>query len=215
MKRFWLSCLPLAVFFLSVSSPLTAQNKWRVVPSESATDHHPLPLLKAIGIPATATYRGEKHKAFVFVSGAKKGRGVYHPSIEVYIEGLHQFVPREELELFEGPVPSDAADEVRAMAVSIRRGKKVFRATNEVALYMGEYPVSIVGEGDNNVFSTAVFTKGPRRTTWIQLLSEMSSGFDEGHISFGGKAPSSMIEISFTGNGIEPLLKDLIRFVGP
>ncbi|MGA3012109.1 MAG: hypothetical protein ABSD72_17775 [Terracidiphilus sp.] len=185
-----------------------------MIPSESPQDHHPLPFLKAIGVPATATYRGEKHKAFVFISGHEKGPGVYHPAIEVYIEGLHQFVPREELELFEGPAPSDAADEVRVMAVSIRRGKRVYRAMNSVDLHMGEYPASIVGEGDNNVFGTEVFTKGPRRAAWRQLMREMSSGFDEGHISFGGKVPSSKIEIDFSGNGIEPLLKVLIRFVG-
>jgi hypothetical protein len=215
MKRFRLSCLLLTVFFLSASSLLTAQSQWREIPMESATEHQPLPFLKAIGIPATATYRGDKHKAFVFICGHKKGPGVFHPSIEIYIEGLQQIVPDKELKLFEGPDDSDAEVEVRATTVSIRHGKQVYRATDSVDLYMGEYPISIVREDGNNVFGTGVFTKGPRRTAWIQLFNYMSSGFDEGHISFGGKELSSKIEIDFSGNGIEPLLKNLIQFVGP
>jgi hypothetical protein len=191
---------------------------------ETATDHHPLPFLKAIGIPATATYKGEKHKAFVFISGHEKDKPDEHPGIkvtvgppgiEIYIEGLQQFVPEKELELFEGPDDSDVEVEVRAMTVSIRRGEHIYRATNSVDLHTGDYPLSIVREGGNNVFGTGGFTKGPHRTAWIQLLNEMTSGFDEGHISFGGKEISSKIEIDFLGNGIEPLLKDLIRFVGP
>jgi len=224
MKRFWLLCLLLTVFFHSVSSLLTAQNAWRVIPTESVTDHHPLPLLNAIGIPATATFRGEKHNAIVFICGAKKDKPDEHPgvkvtvgppAIEIYIESLQQIVPDKELELFEGPNDSDAAAEVRAMTVSIRRGKQVYRSTNWVDLYTGEYPASIVNEGGNNVFGTGVLTEGPHRIAWIQLLHEMSSGFDEGHISFGGKELSSKIEIDFSGNGIKPLLKNLIQFVGP
>jgi hypothetical protein len=215
MKRFCLFSFLLTVLFLSASSLLSAQNAWRVIPMETAIDHHPLPLLKAIGIPAKATYRGEQHNAFVFVCGAKKGRGVFHPIIEIYIEGLQQLIPKDELELFEGPSESDATDVIRAITVSIKHGKQVYRATNFVDLYMGEYPVSIVKEDGNNVFGTGVFTKGPRQTAWIQLLREMSVGFDDGHISFGGTEPSSKIEIDFSGNGIEPLLKNLIQFVGP
>ena len=175
-----------------------------------------MPFLKAIGIPATATFQGKEHKAYVFVMGPKKGPGVFHPFIEIYIEGLRQFVPEKELEQFEGPSESVAQYKFCAMVVRIRRGKQVYRATNEVNLGLGNYPVSIVpDEGNNNLFGSGVLTKGPEHTAWVQLMHEMSAGFDGGHISFGGTAPSSKIDIDFSGNGIEPLLKDLIRFVGP
>lgn len=183
---------------------------------ESASDHTPLPLLKAIGVPATATYRGEERKALVFICGHKRGPGVYHPLIEIYIEGLRQLVPEKELQLFEGPPESAAQYKLRAMRVSVRRGKQVYRAVNSVDLHLGDYPVSIVPADDNNnVFGSGVLTKGPEHAAWVQLMREMSAGFDDGHISFGGEKPSSRIEIAFSGAGIEPLLKELIRFVGP
>lgn len=216
MKRFWLSCLSLSVFFLFVSSLLTAQNAWSVIPMESPHDHQPMPFLKAIGIPATATFRGREHKAYVFIFGPKKGPGVFHPFIQIYIEGLRQIVPEKELELFEGPSESVAQYKFCAMTVRIRRAKQVYRAANEVNLQLGDYPVSIVPDEDNNnIFSSEVLTKGREHTAWVQLMREMSAGFDEGHISFGGTDPSSKIEIDFSGNGIVPLLRDLIRFVGP
>jgi len=215
MKRFWFFGLSMTVLLLFVSSLSRAQNSWKEIPRESAADHQPLPFLKAIGVPATATFSGEKYKAFVFISGREKGPGVYHPSIEIYIEGLQRVIPEKELELFEGPAESKAESEIRAMTVSVRRGKQLYQAKNWVNLYEGDYPVSIVKEGGNTVFSSGVFTKGPEYTAWVQLMREMSAGFDEGHISFGGTAPSTKIEVDFSGNGIEPLLKDVIRYVGP
>lgn len=182
---------------------------------ESLPDHRPLPFLKAIGAPATATYRGKEHKAYVFILGHAKGSGVYGPSIEIYIEGLRSIVPEEELDLYEGPDETEAEVEVRAMTVSIKRGRQAYLASNSVGLYMGHYPVSIVRADDNNVFGADSPSKGPHMTAWKQFMHEMSSGFEEGQISFGGKAPSSKIEIGFSGNGIGPLLNELIRFVGP
>jgi hypothetical protein len=214
--RFGLSCLRLTVFLLSASCLMSAQDVWKEIPTESQSDHAPLPFLKAIGVPAIATYNGKQHKAVVFICGHQKGPGVFHPLIEIYVEGLRQFVPEKELELFEGPPESVAQNKIRAMVVSIRRGKQSYRAANWVDLHLGDYPISIVpDEGNNIIFGSGVFTKGPSYTAWVQLIREMSKGFDEGHISFGGKVPSAKIDIYFPGTGIEPLLKDLIRFVGP
>jgi hypothetical protein len=215
MKRFLLFCLLFTIFSFQ-DHPLIAQNAWRVIPMESPRDHQPMPFLRAIGIPATATFRGKEHKAWVFIFGPKKGPGVFHPFIEIYIEGLRQFVPEKELELFEGPSESVAQHEFCAMTVRIRRAKQEFRAANEINLHDGNYPVSIVPDEDNNnIFGSEVLTKGPEHDAWVQLMREMSAGFDEGHISFGGTAPSTKIEVDFSGNGIEPLLKDVIRYVGP
>ena len=215
MKPILLFCLLLVIFSFQ-HSLLTAQDAWRVIPMESPQDQQPMPFLKAIGIPATATFRGKEHKAYVFIFGPKKGPGVFHPFIDIYIEGLRQFVPEKELEQFEGPSESAAQYKFCAMTVNIRRGKQVYRAANEVNLHLGNYPISIVpDENNNNIFGSEVLAKGPEHTAWVQLMREMSDGFDEGRISFGGMAPSSKVDIDFSGNGIEPLLKDLIRFVGP
>jgi hypothetical protein len=216
MKQFWSLCSPIVVCLVFVPSLMAAQDAWRAIPMESVTDHRPLPFLKAIGIPATATYRGQEHKAFVFICGHEKGRGVFAPDIEIYIDGLRNLVPREELDLFEGPDTTDAEVEVRAMTISIKRGRQLYRASNSVVFDMGEYPESIVqNDGGNNVFDASSPSKGPHLTAWKQFMSEMSSGFEEGQIVFGGNAASSKIEIRFPGNGIAPLLKKLISFVGP
>lgn len=212
--------LPSLLLFaaLSLASPLAAQNSWRVVPSESATDHHPLPFARAIGIPATATYKGEKRKAFVIIDGTdKKARAslpayvhLGQPGIEIHIDGLDGLLPDGRTELFDGPDSSDAATDIRVIAVSVSRGKQIFRAQNSVARYLGDYPESIVGP-DGNVLGTSGFAKGTRRAEWMRLLREMGNGFDKGRISIGGKTLSPNIEVYFSGNGIEPLLKDLLR----
>jgi len=214
MKRVWLFCLMLSLCFLSASRSITAQDVWRAIPVESPTDHRPLPFLKAIGIPAKATYRGKEYKAFVFISGHQKGPGVFGPSIDVYLEGLRNIVPEEELGLFEGPETTDAEVAARTTTISIRRGKRVYQVSSIIDLHMGQYPTSIVQGEDNNVFGTSSPSKGPHLAAWKQLMNEMSSGFEEGHITFGGNATSSKIEISFSGNRIESLLKALISFVG-
>jgi len=216
MKRFCMLFLPLTAFPLSLTPLAAAQDVWKVIPMETPVDHRPLPFMRAIGIPATATYKGKKRKAFVFISGREKAKGgPGQPAIEIYVEGLGRLVPEVDLELFEGPDSSEASTEIRVSAVSITRGKQVYRATNSVDLYMGEYSESIVGQDGNNVLGTGILSKGPRRSAWIQLLHEMSSGFDEGHISIGGKVLSPNIEIDFSGKGIEPLLQELLRVIGP
>ena len=217
MTQFRLPSLLLCTVLFSLAFPLTAQNGWRVVPSESTTDHHPLPFARAIGIPATATYQGKKRKAFVIIHGTdKEARAslpanvhLGHPGIEVHIDGLDDLLPENRVELFDGPDFSDAATEIRAFAISITRGKQFFRARSSVDRYIGEYPESIVGP-DGNVLGTSGFTKGARQTEWMQLLREMSNGFDKGRISIGGKMLSPNIEIDFSGTGITPLLKELL-----
>jgi len=216
MKRSCPCFLLLTAFLLLLSPLLAAQDAWKVIPMETPLDHHPLPFMRAIGIPATATYKGEKRKAFVFISGREKAKGgPGQLAIEIYVEELDRLVPQEDLELFEGPDSSEASTEIRVTAVSITRGRQVYRATNSVDLYMGEYPESILGQGGNNILGTGILFKGPRSAAWVQLLHEMSSGFDGGHISIGGKVLSPNIEIDFSGNGIVPLLQELLRVVGP
>jgi hypothetical protein len=214
MKRFCQPLLLPAVFLLS-SSLLTAQEAWRAIAMESPSDHHPMPFLKAIGIPATATYKGERHKAFVFVWGREKETGTGFPSIEVYIDGLSEFITEKELEQFEGPDLSIAATKATTFVVSITKGKHVLQAVNRVELCGGAYPESLVPQDGNNLFDTGINQDSAQRAVWKQFMREMSLGFDVGHISIGGKVISPNIEIDFSGNGIGSLLQDLIRVVGP
>jgi|WetSurMetagenome_2_1015567.scaffolds.fasta_scaffold461595_1 hypothetical protein len=214
MKRVWLLCLTLSLCFLVASRSIVAQDAWRTIPMESLPDHHPLPFLKAIGIPAKATFRGKEYKAFVFISGHQKGPGVFGPGIDVYLEGLRNIVPEEELGLFDGPEMTDAEVAARTTTISIRRGKQTYQVSSMIDLHMGHYPASILQGEDNNVFGTSSPSRGPQLTAWKHLMNEMSSGFEEGHITFGGNTASSKIEICFSGNRIEPLLKALINFVG-
>jgi hypothetical protein len=223
MKRGCPTSLLLTVFILSSISLLNAQDAWRAVPTETPSDHKPLPFLKAIGIPATAIYKGEKRKAFVIVCGSLKEQRhslpanvhLGPPEIEVHIDGLEQMVPEKLLDLFDGPETSDASTEIRVFAISISRGKQVFRAMSSVDRYEGPYPESVVGPEGNNVLGTSTPLKGPRQAAWIQLLHEMSSGFDEGRILIGGKVLSPNIEIDFSGNGIQPLLQEMLRVIAP
>jgi hypothetical protein len=223
MKRVSLPFLLLTVFLLPSVSLLNAQDAWRVIPTETPSDHKPLPFLKAVGIPATAIYKGEKRKAFVIICGSLKEERhglpadvhLGPPEIEIHIDGLDQMIPEKLLDLFDGPDTSDASTEIRVFAISIARGKQVFRAMSSVDRYEGHYPESIVGPEGNNVLGTGTPLKGPRQAAWMQFLHEMSSGFDQGQILIGGKELSPNIEIDFSGNGIKPLLQEMLRVVAP
>ena len=175
----------------------------------------PMPFLRAIGILATATYDGKKLNAYVFVWGREKGTGTGYPNIEIYIPGFDDLVPGKELEQFEGPDLSDSALKSDTFEIGITKDRQTFHAVNRVELCGGSYPKSIVPEGGDNIFDTGINLNAARLAAWKQFMREMSSGFDNGHISLGGKVLSHKFEIDFSGKGIEPLLQELIRVVGP
>jgi hypothetical protein len=218
MTRICLKFLLFSCVVLSAAFLLAAQDGWRVVPTEFRDNHQPRPDLRAIGIPATAIYKGEKRKAFIILSGtlkeaaARLPRNVHAvpPVIEVHIDGFDQLLPEGRAELFDGPPDIGESTEIRVFKMSIIRGGQVFRASNWVNRYIGEYPDSIVGP-DGNVLGIGVSTRGQERTAWLQFLREMSNGFDRGQILIGGKALSPNIEIDFSSKRVDPLLKDLLR----
>lgn len=203
---------------LSATSLLVAQDGWRIVPTEFRDNHQPRPDFRAIGIPATAIYKGERRKAFIILLGTLKGAAAHLPRnvhavppvFEIHIDGFDQLLPEGRAELFDGPPDSGESTEIRVFKMSITRGGQVFRVSNWVDRGIGEYSDSIVGP-DGNVLGMGVPTRGQERTAWLQFLREMSKGFDSGHISIGGKALSPDIEIDFSSKGIDPLLKDLLR----
>jgi len=177
-----------------------------------------MPFAKAIGIPATATYKGVTRNAFVIIHGTDRKAlaglptnvHLVNPGIEIHIDGFDDLLPEGRADLFDGPPDEGESSEIRVMKLSISRGQLTFRTNHFVDRYIGEYPESIVGP-DGNVLGMGSYPKGARRTAWMQFLREMSKGFDKGHISIGGKALSPNIEIEFSGKGIEPLLAELLR----
>jgi len=186
-----------------------------MIPLVYLSTGEPTPFNRAVGIPARATYDGKKLKAYVFVWGHEKKTGTGFPEIEVYVAGFDELIPEKELEQFEGPDLSDAALKTDTFEITITRNGQRFNVSNRVELCPGSYPESIVPQGGNNVFDTGINLSAARRGAWKQFIREMSSGFDKGHISLGGKVLSHRIEIDFSGNGIAPLLQDLLRFTGP
>lgn len=217
MTRIRLISLLFSCIVLSAASLLAAQDSWRVVPTEFRDNHQPRPDFRAIGIPATAIYKGEKRKAFIILLGTSKEAAAHFPRnvhavppvFEVHIDGFDRLLPEGRAELFDGPPETGESTEIRVFKMSITRGGQVFRSSNWVNRYIGEYPDSIVGP-DGNVLGIGVSTRGQERTAWLQFLREMSKGYDRGHISIGGKVLSPNIEIDFSGNGVDPLLKDLL-----
>lgn len=214
MKRLSLAFVLLLLSSFSIPY-LAAQEEWRVIPLVYLSTGEPTPFNRAIGIPATATYGGKKLKTYVFVRGHEKKTGIGFPEIEVFVAGFDELIPEEELEQFEGPDLSDAALKTDTFEITITRNRQKFNAVNRVELCPGSYPKSIVPQNGNNVFDTGTNMSAGRRAAWKRFIHEMGSGFDKGHISLGGKVLSRTIEIDFSGNGIAPLLQDLLRFTGP
>ena len=219
MARFRVSLLLLlSAALVSAVTQLPAQEGWRAVRSEYRDSHQVMPFEQAIGIPATATFNGKIRKAFVIIHGTERKAlaslpadvHLAHPGIEIHIDGFDDLLPEGRAGLFDGPDDGGDSTAIRVIAISIVRGRHVFRTTSSVDRYIGEYPESIVGP-DGNVLGMGSYPKGARRTAWMQFLRDMSKGFDKAHISIGGKALSPNIEIEFSGKGIEPLLAELLR----
>ena len=218
MTRIRNSSLLLSAALLSSASLLVGQEGWRMVPSEYSGDHRAMPFARAIGVPAMATYKGQTRKAFIIIQGTdKKAQAslpvhahLVPPGIEIHIDGLDDLLPPGRADLFDGPDDGGDSTEIRTTQIRISRGNQVFRARHFVDRYLGDYPNSFVGP-DGNVLGTGSFPRGPERAAWMELLREMSNGFDKGQISIGGSVLSPNIEIEFSGKGIGPLLKELLR----
>ncbi len=191
-----------------------------MVPTEAPEDHSPLPGLKAAAIPAVATYKSQKHKAMVFICGAvkktvRKG-DTSGPILEIYIEGLPQLFPFETRELFNGPPDSTRSEKIRLTEISVQKGAATFKARNWVTLAIGDYPASVIppDQNGNNILMSGLLTKGSGSAAAVQLLQQMSHGFDKGHISIGGTVLVPHLEIDFSGAGAGKVLPQLFAVIG-
>lgn len=173
---------PFAFLFFAASCTGCVESS----PMESPSDHQLLPFLRAIGIPATATYEGKLHRAYVFIWGREKATGVGYPFIEVYLKEAEALIPEKELWQFKGPDLSRAALTTNTFEVSITRGEEKLFAVNRVGFCPGPYPASIVPDGGNDVFDTGINQNAAQIANWKQFIRKMNSGFDTGHITIGG-----------------------------
>jgi hypothetical protein len=173
-----------------------------------------MPFMKAIGIPATATYDGKKLKAYVFLSGREKQTGIGYPLMDVYIEDVENLVPAKEYQQFMGPDLSNAVLKTDTIEITIK-------SKNEARAIKCGLNIELSSFSDWTIpFNSEMFEAGPRssknaKSSWRQFILEMSSGFEQGHLSIGETVLSKTIEVDFSGKGISPILKDMIRVVGP
>ncbi len=213
MKRLILPFVMLLLFSSSINQ-LAAQEEWKSVSNEYTTTREPMPFLKAIGIPATATYDGKKLKAYVFLLGREKETGIGYPIMDVYIEDIEDLVPAKEYQQFIGPDLSNAVLKTDTIEITIKSKSEAHTITGGLSIGWSSFSDWTIP------FGSEMFEAGPRsgtiaKSSWRQFVLYMSSGFDQGHLSIGGRVLSKRIEVDFSGKGIAPLLKDLIRVVGP
>jgi hypothetical protein len=169
------------------------------------------PKLRAIAIPAEAEYKGQKFKAYVFVSGYDgHAGGSGYPFFGIYIEKVESILPESEIQQFVGPDLSQSTMNDNAINISIGR-KGTQRSISLQFIY-----------DSTQYFNTGFaldgyFEAGPRVTqnetsNWKQFLAQMSDGFTEGKAIIRGKAFSSELTVRFSGNGLGAKLKELMAY---
>ena len=190
---------------------LPAQDVWTTV--AMSDNGRQLPLLRAIGVPATAIYDGKKLKAYIFIWGREKNTGgTGRLSMAIYVEDVEDLIPAKELAQFDDDLSDDFV-KLKTLDVTIIRKGGVLTVSNKVCLDGTPFP-PMVPDG-NEVFDTNVVLTSAEKSAWKKFIAEMSNGFERGHLSIGGHVLSKKIEVDFTGNGIGPLLQELTRFVEP
>lgn len=210
MNRFRWS-LVLFLFSLLSTSILAAQDVWNTV--TMSDNGRPLPLLRAIGVPASAIYDGKKLKAFVFIWGREKNTGgTGKLSMAIYVENIEDLIPDKELARFDGDLSNEFVKS-KTLDVTIIRKSGILTVANKVCRDGTPFPPMVPNGVE--VFDTNVVLTAAEKLAWKKFIAEMSDGFDKGHLSIGGHELSKRIEVDFTGNGIGPLLQELIRFVEP
>lgn len=202
----------LCAFFLLLPQAILAQNAWKSVPLES--NGKPLTVQHAIAIPAVAEYKGQKLKAHVFFFGNSLNRHKV-PVMGVVIEGLETVVPAKELAWFEGPELEERTIHENAFEISIHKNG-VSKAFATPALLDGiyDFPAEIRGKEENQFDSNLNVFQPRILQAWRGYLAAMSSGFEQGQITLGGKLFSAPIVVRFDGQGIEAALPELLKALG-
>jgi hypothetical protein len=165
-------------------------------------------------VPATAHYKARDFSAHVIFLGYQKDGGLGYPQLSVIIDGLENAVSASELSLFQGPDLSKIVLERNTMEVSIVRNRATWSIkTRSVFTGIPFFPSQIMGH-ETQMFETNIGSTKSEVYAWRKFVAEMSSGFDEAHITIGGQVLSEKITVAFSGKGIEPLLKQMMTFTG-
>jgi hypothetical protein len=184
---------------------ISAQANWQEEPMRGA------PKLRAVAIPAEAEYKGQKLKAFIFISGYDgHAGGSGYPFLGIYVEKIESILPESEIKQFVGPDYSQTALVNNAIKMSVS-GKGVEKSINMRLVYESAQYF------DTGFVQDGYFETNPRRTKvaideWKQFLARMSDGFEEGKAVLGGKAFSNELTVTFSGNGLSARLKELMAY---
>lgn len=184
---------------------ISAQANWKEEPMRGA------PKLRAIAIPAEAEYKGQKLKAYVFISGYDgHAGGSGYPFLWIYVERVESVLPESEIEQFMGPDLSRTALVNDAIKISI--GDKGAQKSMSMRLVYESWQYF-----DTGFIADGYFEAAPRRTkeaidAWKQFLTQMSDGFEGGKAVIGGRAFSSELTVKFSGNVLGAQLKELMAY---
>ena len=207
-RSMWKITSGLALSFLMMfSASLKAQDTWESIPVVAHGE--PIPTLKAIGVKAIAECDGRTYPAYVIAHGRVGGGIIF---IDMVIEGLGDAIPGAELDEFRGPDLSQKAIDKDAIRICLKqsKGTKVFSTRLEVGT--GWVPDNVLGA------SKEYFTTNPRAGKQelkksAELLNTLSQGISEGRLVIGEGIFSKKIVVKFGGEGVEPLAKELKRFI--
>jgi len=197
-----LFCLMVCALFAPL---ISAQANWQEEPMRGA------PKLRAIAIPAEAEYKGQKLKAFIFISGYDgHAGGSGYPFLGIYVEKIESILPESEINQFVGPDYSPIALNNDAIKISIDRKS----GQNSISMRIGYESTHFF---DTGFVTDGYFQSGPRRTkeaidAWKRFLTQMSDGFEEGKAVIGGKAFSNELTVTFSGNGLGSKLQELLAY---
>ena len=172
-------------------------------------DGAPLTNLRSIGISAEAEYSGQKIKAYVFFHGYDgHAGGPGYPFLGIHVENIENYVPQSVIDKFRGPDLSQYAMKRDAMRLSIRQGNSVKEISTGLLFTDGKF-------FDVGFETDGYFEANPRKSrinAWMQFLTEISNGFEEGKAVIGGTAFPSELTVRFSGNGLGEKLKELLAY---
>jgi hypothetical protein len=206
-----LRCRNLFFLLLLALAPLLfAQDAWHKV-TMLGLNNAPLTKLRGIAIPAEAEYKGQKIKAYVFFSGYDgHAGGPGHLFLGIYVEDIDKYIPESEINKFMGPDLSQFAMQNDAIRLSVRRGDSKLETITRLLFTDGKY-------FDTGFQTDGFFETNPRKTkiatdAWMQFLTQMSDGFEDGKVVIGGKAFPSELTVRFSGNELGAKLKELMAY---
>jgi hypothetical protein len=146
--------------------------------------------------------------------GRGKLDGPGYVQLGVLVEDIGRVVPVTELDQFRGPDPPAGAQKGNRIDVSILRTNTTKSITTPVVFAVMPFlPMGISGH-EPEYFATMIRADKRSEDAWKAFVAEMRSGFELGRIEIGGQALSHNLTVEFSGKGIEPVIEQLMKFVG-